>query len=183
MSKKIPDPITQMLAMVQNLPLSDVYHYGSLVRDAIDRRQRSWWGSDEQKAENEARNAKNTARKVSQAKLTAKRLKWVEANLTPGMVVKMSGTRDGHGVRYVTDIARGTVLCRQMMPTHRMGRSLDEMNAAYPNKTWMKMAIPSNPSSYSIWEVMNAGTDHGLDKVVGVFTPNENGVLEYKAIK
>lgn len=183
MSKKTPDTITQMLAMVQTMPLSDVYHFGSLVRDAIDRRQRSWWDSPEQKAENEARNAKNVARRVSQAKLTAKRLEWVEANLNPGMVVKMSGTRDSHGVRYVTDIARGTVLCRQMAPTHHMGRTIEEMQAAYPNKTWVKMSVPSDPSKYSIWEVLNAGTDHGTDKVVGVFTTNESGALEYKAIK
>lgn len=52
------------------------------------------------------------------------------------------------------------------------------MSAACPNKTWMKTAIPSNPSSYSIWEVMNAGTDRGLDKVVnanGADTALEDG--------
>lgn len=182
MSKKIPDVITQMLAAVQSMPLSDVYHYGSLVCDAIDRRQRSWWGSDEQKAENEARNAKNTARKVSQAKLVAKRVAWAEANLRPGMIVKMAGTRDRHGVRYISDIVRGNVLCRQMSPTHRAGRTIEEMSAAYPNKTWIKMAIPG-ATTYSIWEVTNAGTDHGIDRVVGVFKPNDAGNLEYEAIK
>ena len=183
MSKTIPDAITIMVAQINDMSLSDVYHYGNLIRDAVDRRQRMWWGSDEQKAEQEARNAKNVARKVSQAKLAAKRIEWVEANLKPGMVVKMSGTRDGHGVRYVVGVDRGTVICRQMAPTHRLGRSIDEMKEAYPHKSWIPVAVPSDTGKYSIWEITNAGTDHGIDKVVGVFSQNEAGLYAYEAIK
>lgn len=183
MSKRIPDAITLMIAQINDMSLSDVYHYGKLVRDVIDRRQRAWWGSDEQKAENAARNAKNTQAAARKAALTSRRADWARENLKPGMVVKMSGTRDSHGVRYVTDIDRGTVLCRQMSPTHRMGRTIDEMRDAHPNKRLVKMSIDGEPGKYSIWEVTNAGTDHGVDKVVGVFEEDADGLLHYKAIK
>lgn len=183
MSKKIPDTITVMIKQINDMSLSDVYHYGNLVRDAIDQRQCMWWGSDEQKTENDARNAKNTQAAVHKAILTARRADWAQENLKPGMVVKMSGTRDSHGVRYVADIDRGTVLCRQMSPTHRMGRTIDEMRDAYPNKHWVKMSINGEPGKYSIWEITNVGTNHGLDKVVGVFGEDANGLLRYEAIK
>lgn len=183
MSKTTPEAIATMIAQINDMSLSDVYHYGNLVRDAIDRRRRTWWGSDEQKAENAARVAKNTQAAVRKAALTAKRVDWANENLKPGMIVKMSGTRDGHGVRYVTDIDRGTALCRQMSPTHRMGRTIDDMRNAYPNKRWVKMSIKGEAGKYSIWEVTNAGTDHGLDKVVGVFDEDADGLLHYRAIK
>lgn len=183
MSKRIPDAVTVMLAQINNMSLTEVYHYGGLLRDAVLRRQQAWWGSDEQVAEYAARNVKNTQAAARKAALTARRADWARDNLKPGMVVKMSGTRDSHGVRYVTEVDRGTVLCRQMSPTHRMGRTIEEMQTAYPNKRWVKMAISDEEGKYSIWEVTNTGTDHGVDKVVGVFTEDEQGLLHYKAIK
>lgn len=183
MSKRIPDAVTLMLAQINNMSLTEVYHYGGLLRDAVLRRQQAWWGSDEQAAEYAARSAKNSQAAARKAALTARRADWARDNLKPGMVVKMSGTRDSHGVRYVMEIDRGTVLCRQMSPTYRAGRTIEEMQAAYPNKRWVKMSIPGESGKYSIWEVTNAGTDHGVDKVVGVFDEDADGLLHYKAIK
>ena len=45
------------------------------------------------------------------------------------------------------------------------------------------MGIRDEEGKFSIWEVTNSGTYHGTDKVAGVFTEDEHGCYQYKAIK
>lgn len=180
---KLPTSIEQILALIQTAPKGELYHHGDVLRTAVERRQREWWGSPEQQEEQKQLAIKRARAAAKRSTLAARRADWAREFIQPGMIVKMTGTRDGHGVRYVMEVDRGTILCRQMSPTYRMGRTIDDMRDAYPNKRWVKMSISDEEGKYSIWEVTNAGTDHSLDKVAGVFKEDENGLLHYEAIK
>jgi hypothetical protein len=69
-----------------------------------------------QEAEAAARRVAAEKQAAKAAELAAKVEKWAEANLKPGMRVKMAGCRDGNGIRDVLRIfPGGTVECRQVL--------------------------------------------------------------------
>lgn len=167
----------------QLLPIEQRYDLACDLKTACDRASRDWFSSPEYQAKRAAIAEKSQIAAVKKVALASRRAQWARDNLVPGMLIKMSGTRDRHGVRMVTEVHKDVVFCRQMSPTHRMGRTIEEMQASYPNKKWIKMGIRDEEGKFSIWEVTNSGTDHGTDKVAGVFTEDEHGCYQYKAIK
>lgn len=171
MTKQIPKQVTDVISELDKLPLQMIYEYGDVVRQAVILKQQAWWGSDEQKALAKLQAKKNADNRQHQAQLAAMRREKTISTVKPGMLVKMTGTRDGHGLRYVTEITSNLVFCQQIRPLPRAKHDID------PSRI---VKISDGNGGAHSWYTTNYGTDHALSKVMGIFTEDESGVLQYE---
>jgi hypothetical protein len=79
-------------------------------------KRHEWYSSEEYKLQLRATAVKNEQRRQTAAEKETARAKWVLENLQPGQFVRMTGTRDGHGLRYVVSIQGNQVVCRKVSP-------------------------------------------------------------------
>jgi hypothetical protein len=75
------------------------------------------------------------------------------------MIVKMNGTRDGHGLRKVVSVENGQIIGRKLEPCYRNNPTI------YPNQEIVLLGT-------KCWKVIHDVTTHGADKF--------NKVIDYK---
>ena len=86
----------------QALPIEQRYNLSGDLKTACERVSREWFSSPEYQAKRTAIAEKSQIAAVKKVALASRRAQWARDNLVPGMVIKMAGTRDRHGVRMVT---------------------------------------------------------------------------------
>lgn len=108
------------------------------------------------KKENEALDRRRDREAVN----AARRYDWAKRNLEVGMFIKVTGTRDGQGIREVLELTEDQVVCRQWnaIPAKRYN--------AYPHYSFGDVRKLNDEYYITPNSQM---TTHGYEKVLGKF--------------
>lgn len=95
------------------------------VKIELDSRRRDWIASDEYANQIYDENKKLEARRKKDSQRLAEREQhvkdWLKAGkLVKGMFIKVTGTRDGHGIREFLEVTDGRLVCRQWTVVRRV---------------------------------------------------------------
>jgi len=148
-----------IIDLFNTLPLSDFTPGGELstaVRALFDNKAREWYKSDEYTKKCQAEVEKHNKRRETAAERSERAFKWAVKNLKVGMYVKMSGTRDGTGMRKVVAIEKEQAVCRKIESVWRNDTS------QYPNAELFQIGK-------NWYHVMHDVTTHGMEKVTHTF--------------
>lgn len=151
-----------IIDLLNALPLSDYAPGGELsttVRALLDNKAREWYKSDEYAKKCQADAERNNKKRLTAAERANHAQRWALKNLKVGMYVKMSGTRDGVGLRKVVAIEKEHVVCRKIEPVWRndiVSHKYDELFQV--GGKW--------------YHVMHDATTHGMEKVTHFFKEN-----------
>ena len=160
----ITDTMELILKTIENLPDEQAadYEFSRRVTNLLSKKRSDWVSSGEY-----AEKLKQQARKNEQRRDAIKEkerlvAEWVTHNLKHGMVVKMSGTRDGHGLRLVERVSFDQVICRQMKFYKRVDSPAGHR------------VLPADVHVVKIEKGLYIGSDqittHGVEKVNKVYS-------------
>lgn len=112
---KLTESQAAVVAAFKALPLKErkdtTLH--SILRTLGDQANRDWYQSDEYKAEQAANERKAKARKERETERAQEAVE-VAKTLQSGTLIKVKGTRDGHGIREVISIDRYQIVAWKM---------------------------------------------------------------------
>jgi hypothetical protein len=152
--------IEDIIELIDSLPVeafADI-DAGHSINNLIQMRRREWEPAHDRFVRNdinrlERRQATDTARH-------AKREQWARVNIKKGMFIKVTGARDGHGIREVISVTTDGVVCRQWLPSRSPHNEM--------------FTFVSRPGYVANFAPANQMTDHMFDKVAGYFTIDVN---------
>jgi hypothetical protein len=115
--------LKEIAAAIDALPVGAFakWEYGSAVKQAIERGYNRWHASQERVEVEQDEETKRWERRARDIALRAERhrnvLKWLtNGELTKGTFIKVSGARDGKGVREFISASNNRLVCRQWLP-------------------------------------------------------------------
>ena len=161
------------------LTLKEAHEWGDKLTSMVKAKQDCWYGSPEYLAERQQMINSNEKRRISAAARDANRATWAAANLSAGMIVKMAGTRDGVGVRYVVALQDGQVVCRKCAPVWR--NDIESFRRSYPSNEVFMLKTKTR-EVVNNWYVEHDVTTHAMEKVAGLFVKNDKGVYTLQGI-
>jgi hypothetical protein len=118
--------LKELLAAINALPVTAFGDDRTLdiVHARMKERRSEWFRTDEPRKQNEQEEAKLQDRRHLDAQRFAQRerqvRKWLkDGTLTKGTFIKVTGARDGYGIREVVEIKTDRLVCRQWLPFNR----------------------------------------------------------------
>jgi hypothetical protein len=102
-TKQQQEALMSIQATLDDMPLkeSGQYEFRAVVEDLIKSKYVEWNASQDYRKELIEAEMEREKQRKKQEKRDAKIANWVVGNVFVGDIVKMSGTRDGHGIRKV----------------------------------------------------------------------------------
>lgn len=106
----------QVYDVLCSMPLANAGDptFHSLIRALLDRKYWDYRNSEEAKAAQQKVLTVNQSRRDREADKAAKRELWAKPNLRSGMIIRVDGTRDGHGLRLVDHLENYQIVCIQL---------------------------------------------------------------------
>ena len=147
--------LKDVLIVIQTLPVEAFHNFDTVheVIEGVRARRSQWTQSDDANLRQQQADEKLTRRQDRDTAFAKRRNKWAREHVKAGMFIKVTGARDGYGVREVISVEMDGVACRQWLPNGRPRHS---------NRDGF---------SKTLWRAENQMTTHMFDKVTGVFTP------------
>lgn len=151
--------LNDVIQAIEQLPVetfADYHLVNHKVKEALDKREQEWHTSpahdrylknDQNRLER--RQAIDMARHATRARFAREHVK-------KGMFIKVTGARDGYGIREVVSVEMDGVVCRQWLPTRSPQSHM--------------FSFVSRPGYVANFVPANQMTEHMFDKVAGWFT-------------
>lgn len=106
LKKEYRQAAAEIISIIDDLPL-EAYKgtaFAAIVETRLKQRQREYFDSEQRKKDEQRQIKEGEKRQEEKQKHDKKVVDWVSKNVRVGDIVKMSGCRDGHGIRRVSKI-------------------------------------------------------------------------------
>lgn len=154
--------LTDILRAIRELPVEAFASFDTVheVREAVQARRSEWTQSPQHDKQQQQEATKLAHRQDLDTARYGRRDRWARNNVKEGMFVKVTGARDGCGIREVISVASDGIACRQWRPASGRWRHRDTRVETFPSGSF----LPDNQM-----------TTHEFKKVAGHFTIDVNG--------
>lgn len=179
LSKKQQAALTAITTTLETLSSKEVaqVEFYEEVKNLLIKKSIDWARSQERKQLQAAKDAVAATKKKQQQKRDKQVAGWVPGNVFAGDIVKMSGTRDGHGIRKVVNIKSHNtwfeVECVAFRKIKRISNQTDAATSGDIPALCVEAQTPSGKVITVYFEQIPQMTTHGCEKVIAVLRNGE----------